>query len=163
MSDLVSLGYFIAEMGIIAIIILLLILVVYFIGVVGNIRVLEYYNHPNVWMAFIPIISTVALIQCVKEDYNGNILIFNKPIAKKHFIWAPILVVVLGFVPVLGSLLSTVLNIICLTYVYRDLLSRACREDMTIVSLISAFIPIVWVVMCYINFSGKVSNVEYKL
>lgn len=119
-------------------------------------KVLAYYRHPRTWMAFIPVVSTIALVQCMKEDAEGKVAIFGKGIERKWFQWFPVLQIIVSYIPGIGSLLSTAISVICLAHVYKDLLSRTpeATGDETVISWVSAFIGIVWLVMCFTKFNG---------
>lgn len=158
MSDYSSIGYMLGGLGAFAIFLVLFAVAVYIVYALGTKKVLMYYNHKNTWMAFIPIANTIALVQCMKTDAQGNVAIFGKNIERKWFQWFPVLQFVVTYIPGVGSLLSTAIGVICLAHVYKDLLSRsnASDEDNTAIAWVSAFIGIVWLVLCYSKFNGRV-------
>lgn len=160
MSDYGSIGYMLGGLGAFAIFLVAFAVAVYIVYALGNKKVLMYYGHKNTWMAFIPIANTIALVQCMKTDAQGNVAIFGKNIERKYFMWFPVLQFVVTYIPGIGSLLSTAVGVIGFAHVYKDLLSRSnnASEDNTVISWVSAFIGIVWLVLCFSKFNGRVAE-----
>lgn len=163
-NDYSSLGYFIAGLGAFAFVMVLVLIAVYIVAAIGIKKVLNYYGHRNPWMAFIPIVSTIALVQCMEADHEGNVFIFGKPIEKKWFQWFPVLQFLVGYVPMVGGIASTVLGVVCLFHLYKDLLTRADNRstDYTLLAAVSSVIGIVWIVLCYTKFK-RIISVENML
>ena len=79
--------------------------------------------------------------------------LFGQNIKRDIFQWYPLVTIVVAFVPVIGSLVSTVANIIASAHMYKDLLSAESGQDEAVLAWVSAFIPIVWLVLCYVKFN----------
>lgn len=150
MSDL---GSALAITGGVILFVLLIIVGAYLLGAFATRRVLLYFGHERPWMAFIPVVSTIACVQCMQTDAEGNVALFGQNIKRDIFQWYPLITIVVAFVPVIGSLVSTVANIIANAHMYKDLLSAESGQDEAVLAWVSAFIPIVWLVLCYVKFN----------
>lgn len=162
MNEYNAIGWILGGLGLFTSFLIIFEVAIFLISAFGIKKVLKYYGHNNIWMAFIPIVSTIALVQCMNTDANGNVFIFGKAIEKKWFVWFPVLQLVVGFIPTVGFLLSTAIGIICLAHTYKDLLNRASdsKEDNTVLAWVSSIIGVVWIALCYVKFNGIPKTVE---
>lgn len=108
-------------------------------------KVLKKLGSDMPWMAWIPVLSTIALAR-EADDGSGNVDMFGMKVPVNIFMFWAVANLILGLIPNVGRLLSLVFSGICGGVMYRTVYAKceSRREnDMLAIGLISGFFPIV--------------------
>ncbi len=127
---------------------LLICVVLYVLSALGSRYVLKTLGHPSPWMAWIPLLETVALASCCEEEDN-QVYVLNQPIPMNLFVLWPVLVIVCTFIPVVGTLLCLAINVLAGGSMYAILYAKMegkTRQECATLGYVSALICLIPVV-----------------
>lgn len=144
MSEHALSGLFAMSVGVILFVFALVVLL-YVLWALAVQKVLKKLGSDIFWMAWIPILSTIALAR-EADDGSGNVDMFGQSIPVNIFMFWSIIDIALGMVPGIGNVLSFVFSGICGGIMYRTVYARCenrKESDMLAIGLISGFFPII--------------------
>ncbi len=124
-------------------------LVFYLIDAIARYRYLKVRSYENAWMAFIPIVNIWASVEATYGDPEKiNIYGWNAPaiVMKLWPVVCYILSMLINFLPIAGSILSlilSVLNIIVLIMLFKDMMERLDNPQDGFMAVIAVIIPVI--------------------
>jgi hypothetical protein len=139
-------GYFFAAMGAFALIAVIIVIAFYVVMSLGFYKILKKVGYPNAWMAWVPLVAYYAIADAAANGEQNVHLIGTISIpAMLYKLWW-LVVIVVNFVPAIGSLAALVIQVICLGSIFIKLISRVtntAETDNQVFGYISGLIPIV--------------------
>lgn len=137
-------GLLAASIGVI-IVVAILIIAAYILWALAVQKVLKKLGSDMAWMAWIPILSTIALAR-EADDGTGNVDVFGMSVPVNLFMFWGIAKSVLSMVPTAGGILSFAFGGICGGVMYRTIYAKMegrKESEMLGIGLVSGFFPIV--------------------
>lgn len=148
------LGGLFAVSGIIIVVALAIIVAAYIVQSLAIKKALTFYGYDKTWAAWIPVYQTMCLVDCIDADADGMITIFGKLFKRDYFKWYPVASVLIGFLGFPG-IITTVINMVLNFVLYKHLYEQKSGKDETGLAVASAFIPLIWIIMCFTRFKGE--------
>ena len=112
---------------------------------------LKKFDYPNPWFAWIPLVNQYAIAEvCATTDGKSVIQIFNTSIEVNLFRFYPALILLIGFIPGVGSIAAALLTIVCygsnITTIY-SILENKSEDEVKALGYVSGFIGLIFTVM----------------
>lgn len=150
MDDYTSLVATIAVLGVYIVVVVVIAIAYYVVSSLAHMKALKALNYERPWMAWIPLANYYAYAD-VTANRQESVPIFlgrlNVPAMLYKFWWA--IMIVVSFIPEIGSLLVWVLQTIFLGSCYIKMyaaLEHDTEQSQQVVGYISGLIPVVAVV-----------------
>ncbi len=144
-----NVALFLAVLGAYLAVFLVIGLVVYVLSSLAHMKALKALGYSKAWMAWIPFVRLYAFAD-VAADNQESVHMFGSisvPAVLYKFWW--VVWIVLPFVPVIGSLASTVVLVVFLGNCYVKMYARlegTTEQEQQVIGYLSGFLPIIAIV-----------------
>ena len=144
-----DLAVLMAVLGAYIIVVVVIALVVYVLSSLAHMKALKALGYDKAWMAWIPFAQQYALADAA-ADHQDSVHLFGSvsvPAVLYKFWW--ILWIVLPFVPVIGSLASTVVLVVFLGNCYVKIYARldgTSEQEQQVIGYLSGFLTSIAIV-----------------
>lgn len=122
-----------------------LVIVMYVLWSLAVFKVLKKLGSDWAWMAWIPVLSSIALAR-EADDGTGNVDMFGQKIPVNIFMFWSVANLLIAMIPGAGGILSRIFSTICGGLVYRSVYARCegrTESEMLALGLVSGFLPII--------------------
>lgn len=124
----------------------------YLLSALGIKRVLEIYGYPKTWMAWIPLVQIWALADAAAEgEENWDIPLVNVKCPTIVFKLSWLIVLVLGYIPSIGGVLSIIAAVVLYGGIFQHVYSRVENRSMGQVATL-AYISGIIQIIAWIKF-----------
>lgn len=142
------LSVMIASFASVMIVIAILAIAVYVLFGISHMKALKMMGYDKAWAAWIPFFSSYALADCIPET-KENVDIFGLSIPGTVFKFWWLVSFIVAYVPVVGTLLSLAVTIICAGLCYTSIysiLEGKSKDEVKLVGYLSGWINIIAIV-----------------
>lgn len=148
-SSMAGLGGIFAGAMILIVVMVIVCIAAYVVNAIGIYKFLKITQYDKCWMAWVPIVQIYAWID-TWDDGSGYYTFIGKRIPSGICKWAPLLVYVISFVPILSAF-SGIIGVIVRLLIYAPIMGSIFAEldnkdehDVIIKAVVCAIIPIIF-------------------
>jgi hypothetical protein len=140
---------FLAVIGSFLLVAVIISIICYLVSSIAIMKVLKILGYVNYWMAWIPVVNTFALADAADGNGTGKLRLFNIIDFELPTIFYKLWFVigfVLAYVPKVGTVLTSLLSIACMSTVYANIFAKVERrpvEEYTAWGIISGIVPLI--------------------